>query len=496
MDSEITPTTPVTSENIPVSPTPVSSRKPKAIGILIIFILLVLVFIQYFQFRNSTDSSCGGDWSYNVKCSVGSYCKSSNQGPFVGGVCTQYLSEVFSFLHLERNPKDIKQTEIKPSPIIQNQTPTPSLKIDEVFTNNSYTNYTYGFSFKHPGLIQCCAIGGPMGDSVGIITMAVESTRMSGGAPFDGLAVYVVPNENMMSFSAYIENQKYTLVERYVEVSGGQKPYNSQALSQTIAGQPAYVLKNYDPWAGNIEFYYILYPDKQRILEISKINASKGSFDNAFSQILSSLKFLEQTQAGQMINWKTYSATGVYEIRYPENLYSVRSGTASLKAEWPGIIIIYPKDSFNNKPPLSVTYKISIVISDNSANLSMDQPSKLFGNGILIQYPSLYADTNKVKETTLDGLKAYRLDNLPVGPAGITTDIMTIKNNKIYEILVEPVQGTGDSEVNKQIIEQIISTFKLLSQSANQSTPTPIPTSINPELSIRWKLSGCRREMC
>jgi len=108
----------------------------------------------------------------------------------------------------------------------------------------------------------------------------------------------------------------------------------------------------------------------------------------------------------------------------------------------------------------------------------------------------LYADTNKVKETTLDGLKAYRLDNLPVGPAGITTDIMTIKNNKIYEILVEPVQGTGDSEVNKQIIEQIISTFKLLSQSANQSTPTPIPTSINPELSIRWKLSGCRREMC
>ena len=159
------------------------------------------------------------------------------------------------------------------------------------------------------------------------------------------------------------------------------------------------------------------------------------------------------------LTWKTYTITGIYEINYPIELYSIRNGTPSLEAQWPGEIEIYPNDSFNHQSPISSTYSVRIAISKNSHNLSLDQPEKLLGKGLMIQYS---LSSEKIKETTLGGLKAYRADNLPVGVAGITADLMTIKDNNIYEILVTPVQTSGNSDTGKQIFEQIISSFKFL----------------------------------
>lgn len=65
--------------------------------IIILGGLVILAIFTGWQYRlyRQEKSSCGGDWSYGVKCPLGTYCDSLNQGPLVGGLCQPYLSPVF-----------------------------------------------------------------------------------------------------------------------------------------------------------------------------------------------------------------------------------------------------------------------------------------------------------------------------------------------------------------------------------------------------------------
>ena len=68
------------------------------IWILIAIVVLIVggVFAwQYWQFKTIPSQSCGGDFSYNIQCPFGTYCKSLGQGPFAGGICTSYLAPLF-----------------------------------------------------------------------------------------------------------------------------------------------------------------------------------------------------------------------------------------------------------------------------------------------------------------------------------------------------------------------------------------------------------------
>jgi len=72
--------------------------------IIFVFVMLLIFIIGLFslwQFglyqRFSKEAlSCGGDWSYNVQCPIGSYCQSMGQGPLVGGLCKPILSSLFN----------------------------------------------------------------------------------------------------------------------------------------------------------------------------------------------------------------------------------------------------------------------------------------------------------------------------------------------------------------------------------------------------------------
>ena len=66
------------------------------LGSIFIFGLIVLWQYDTHQQLSKTDMSCGGDWSYNVRCPVGSYCQSLGQGPLAGGLCKPFLSPFFS----------------------------------------------------------------------------------------------------------------------------------------------------------------------------------------------------------------------------------------------------------------------------------------------------------------------------------------------------------------------------------------------------------------
>lgn len=61
--------------------------------VIISFVLvaILLVGFQYWQYKNIGDMSCGGDFSYNTQCPLGTFCKSLNQGSGAGGICATYL---------------------------------------------------------------------------------------------------------------------------------------------------------------------------------------------------------------------------------------------------------------------------------------------------------------------------------------------------------------------------------------------------------------------
>lgn len=120
--------------------------------LLIIIFLVVLVIFglwQYFLHQRlfSTNISCGGDWSYMVKCSLGSYCQSLGQGPLAGGLCKAWLSSVFERFGGQKQKDQI-------SPLTREPTPTPSVnRLEEQgnLTNwKEFSGSDFDITFKCP----------------------------------------------------------------------------------------------------------------------------------------------------------------------------------------------------------------------------------------------------------------------------------------------------------------------------------------------------------
>jgi len=62
-----------------------------------------------------------------------------------------------------------------------------------------------------------------------------------------------------------------------------------------------------------------------------------------------------------------------------------------------------------------------------------------------------------IQQIKLDSVSALRIDDLPVGPAGITTQIVAIRNNRIYEVLVEPQDSALSALApNKRILRKCL----------------------------------------
>ncbi len=174
------------------------------------------------------------------------------------------------------------------------------------------------------------------------------------------------------------------------------------------------------------------------------------------------------------VHWKTFKADSGYEISYPLELYSIRNGPSAPDVLFPGTKVFEPNDSFYYQEPRAVTYKISIAVRENSQNLSLDDPKSLLAHSAIVAYDPEALTGLSIQQITLDGVSALRIDDLPVGPAGITTQIVAVRNDLIYEVLAEPQQLTGNQaepfqtgEVvasNREWIDQIIATFKFSDQ--------------------------------
>jgi len=60
------------------------------VGLALVFIAGIFFFWQFSLQQNQI--SCGGDWSYSVRCPFGTYCRSIGRSPQAGGLCTPFLS--------------------------------------------------------------------------------------------------------------------------------------------------------------------------------------------------------------------------------------------------------------------------------------------------------------------------------------------------------------------------------------------------------------------
>lgn len=164
-------------------------------------------------------------------------------------------------------------------------------------------------------------------------------------------------------------------------------------------------------------------------------------------------------------NWKTYISPNSFTLSYPAGLYSVESGVrfdGGVPKDILTIVRIEPTKTFLSKIPTPITYTINIGVMNNTDRLSTETPVNLFGNGPVIYYPSDYSKGFNIREISLGKTKAFRVDNtggLSAVGLGMITDIITIKNNKVYEILVQytALQGKEDTI---DLVEKILQTFK------------------------------------
>ncbi len=127
-----------------------SAASSKVILVVVLVAFGIFVFWQYslHQKLSETDMSCGGDWSYAVKCPLGSSCRSLGQGPLAGGLCKPWLSSVFeSFESQEKQrqaPSTAPTTEPTPSPV-----PTPPVQ-KGASGWWVYRNDDYEFAIEYP----------------------------------------------------------------------------------------------------------------------------------------------------------------------------------------------------------------------------------------------------------------------------------------------------------------------------------------------------------
>jgi len=47
--------------------------------------------------------ACGGDWAYNIRCPIGTYCQSLGKSPLAAGFCKPFFSPLFDIFNQNNN---------------------------------------------------------------------------------------------------------------------------------------------------------------------------------------------------------------------------------------------------------------------------------------------------------------------------------------------------------------------------------------------------------
>lgn len=86
------------------APTSLSFWKKRRLFIIVFFFFVALGIFSLWQYNlyqklSRTAIGCGGDWSWSVRCPIGSYCRSIGRGPLAGGYCMPWFTTIFDILN-------------------------------------------------------------------------------------------------------------------------------------------------------------------------------------------------------------------------------------------------------------------------------------------------------------------------------------------------------------------------------------------------------------
>jgi len=162
--------------------------------------------------------------------------------------------------------------------------------------------------------------------------------------------------------------------------------------------------------------------------------------------------------------YREHTMPDIGTVEYPLSFYSVWSGLpggTSRDSEifFPGVVTLRPNDSVIYDGQFDTAYQIRIAMSAAPGPLD----DGLLGTGPLMQYGADLFEPGDVLRLSLNGVPALRLDHLPVGPSGeVTSHIMAVVDDRLIEIVVEPVATVGGTAVDGlEIVMQIIGSISL-----------------------------------
>lgn len=176
----------------------------------------------------------------------------------------------------------------------------------------------------------------------------------------------------------------------------------------------------------------------------------------------------ERTPGGDMdlTTWTSYTADSGFVIYYPPTLYRVEVLDGNPDSPFAGAIVFTPTEELNSQEPLAQTYTLTILAHVAGKAYSLSEPAPLLANGQYLSYAPFLLEGRTITHTNLDGAPAVRVDDLPVGLAGTAMQLVAIRADITYELVVEPhqVSSSGDAadQANLALVEQMIDTFQFV----------------------------------
>ncbi|MEZ4618388.1 MAG: hypothetical protein R2867_23135 [Caldilineaceae bacterium] len=170
--------------------------------------------------------------------------------------------------------------------------------------------------------------------------------------------------------------------------------------------------------------------------------------------------------AMDLTTWASYTADSGFVIYYPPTLYGVEVLAGNSGSPFSGAVVFTPTEELNNQEPLAQTYKLTILAHVASKAYSLNDPAELLANGHYLSYAPNLLDGVTIQQTNLAGAPAVRVDNLPVGLAGTSMQLIAIRADIVYEVIVEPSQvssrGDAADPANRALVAQMIDTFQFV----------------------------------
>jgi len=293
----------------------------------------------------------------------------------------------------------------------------------------------------------------------------------------------------------------YIFIKKYYDKTTQDNPYfyfNQDknypgAELITINEQPAVKTKIKIPnlsGKGDTEKYFnqvsIVYNNKiyYKITLESWINQAVKNNESTFDQILSTFRFLDQSQADETASWKTYfNYSAGYQIKYPQSWF-VRGDTGSMRKNF---LSITNYDKVPDGGTIAKgAFKVEIYVDEKLKSIPLDD---------LIRQEIMPPTEIKSKtQVMIDDLNGIRVES--EGELGASTIVYL--ENKEGTVVYRIVDALNYPN-NKSTFNLMLSTFKFLDQSqtdetANWRTFTDKDFSISFRYPNTWTIGGVRKD--